>query len=107
MLTVRCTSPRPCATSWTRASKCTAVEVGCAPLHTRAPLFGRTHRPCTALTLVLRAHLTPGPCPGLSDDFMLARAYAGMRGLRIADGPDEVHLRTIGQLEVKKFKARL
>ena len=44
---------------------------------------------------------------GLSDDFMLARAYAGMRGLRIADGPDEVHLRTIGQLEVKKFKAKL
>ena len=41
---------------------------------------------------------------GVSDDTMLARAYAGMRGLRIADGPDDVHLRTIGMLEVRRFR---
>ena len=28
---------------------------------------------------------------GLSQDFPLARAYAGIRTLRFADGPDEVH----------------
>jgi acyl-CoA dehydrogenase len=29
---------------------------------------------------------------GVSDDFFLAAAYAGARSLRLADGPDEVHL---------------
>ncbi|HEX6858653.1 MAG TPA: acyl-CoA dehydrogenase family protein [Caulobacteraceae bacterium] len=37
---------------------------------------------------------------GVSDDFGLARAYAGIRALRIADGPDEVHLRSIARLEL-------
>ena len=62
---------------------------------------------CCALVVVAAATPLTAAWAGLSDDFMLARAYAGMRGLRIADGPDEVHLRTIGQLEVKKFKAKL
>lgn len=32
---------------------------------------------------------------GVSDDFILAQAWAGIRTLRIADGPDAVHLRTV------------
>ncbi|MDO1558814.1 acyl-CoA dehydrogenase family protein [Brevundimonas sp. 2R-24] len=36
---------------------------------------------------------------GVSDDFALARAYAGIRTLRLADGPDEVHRRAIARLE--------
>jgi acyl-CoA dehydrogenase len=28
---------------------------------------------------------------GVSDDFPLAAMYAGIRTLRLADGPDEVH----------------
>ena len=40
---------------------------------------------------------------GVSDDFPLAQMYAGMRTLRIADGPDEVHLRTVGRRELKKY----
>jgi len=41
---------------------------------------------------------------GLSNDFGTAAAYAGMRMLRLADGPDEVHNRTIAKLEFAKYK---
>jgi alkylation response protein AidB-like acyl-CoA dehydrogenase len=44
---------------------------------------------------------------GLSDDFGLAEAYAGMRALRIADGPDEVHLRSIARIELGRSGERL
>lgn len=36
---------------------------------------------------------------GVSDDAGLAYAYAQIRTLRIADGPDEVHARTIARME--------
>nr|XP_022343727.1 acyl-CoA dehydrogenase family member 11-like [Crassostrea virginica] len=39
---------------------------------------------------------------GLSDDFLLAAMFAWARVLRIADGPDEVHLRSISRLEYRK-----
>jgi len=37
---------------------------------------------------------------GLSQDFPLGYAFAGSRILRIADGPDEVHLETIAKIEL-------
>ena len=37
---------------------------------------------------------------GVSQDFGLAQAYAHQRTLRLADGPDEVHNRTIARLEL-------
>ena len=40
---------------------------------------------------------------GVSDDFPLAQMYAGSRTLRIADGPDEVHVRTVGRRELAKY----
>ena len=40
---------------------------------------------------------------GVSQDYGLARQYAGMRTMRLADGPDEVHNRTIARLEYKKI----
>ncbi|MGY6531328.1 acyl-CoA dehydrogenase family protein [Glycocaulis sp.] len=40
---------------------------------------------------------------GVSDDFPLASSFAGIRTLRIADGPDEVHERTIARLEMKRW----
>ncbi|MEM6413263.1 MAG: acyl-CoA dehydrogenase family protein [Pseudomonadota bacterium] len=40
---------------------------------------------------------------GVANDFGLARAYAQLRTLRLADGPDEVHCRAIARIEAKKF----
>ncbi len=42
---------------------------------------------------------------GVSSDFGLAKAYAGQRTLRLADGPDEVHARAIARLEMGKYSA--
>ena len=42
---------------------------------------------------------------GVSQDTPLARMYAGMRTLRLADGPDEVHRRTIARIELSKHQA--
>ncbi|HEY4004777.1 MAG TPA: acyl-CoA dehydrogenase family protein [Pseudonocardia sp.] len=39
---------------------------------------------------------------GLSDDFPLASFYAWARALRMADGPDEVHLRSVAREELKR-----
>ncbi|MCL4147368.1 UNVERIFIED_CONTAM: hypothetical protein GTU68_021110 [Idotea baltica] len=40
---------------------------------------------------------------GLSDDFPLSAFYVQARALRLADGPDEVHMRMISRLEFKKY----
>ena len=38
---------------------------------------------------------------GVSQDTVLASMYAGIRALRIVDGPDEVHIRDIARMEIK------
>ena len=38
---------------------------------------------------------------GVSQDTVLAAMYAGIRTLRIVDGPDEVHIRDIARMEIK------
>jgi acyl-CoA dehydrogenase len=43
---------------------------------------------------------------GVSQDFPLAFAYAGIRSLRVADGPDEVHRGTIARLELARYHAQ-
>src|SRR5699024_9709154 len=43
---------------------------------------------------------------GVTDDFPLARFWAHMRTLRLADGPDEVHRRSIARNEIKKTRGR-
>ncbi len=40
---------------------------------------------------------------GVSDDFPLAAMYAGIRTLRIADGPDEVHRMVIARRELRRY----
>src|SRR5713226_1952389 len=40
---------------------------------------------------------------GVSDEAGLARDYASMRTMRLADGPDEVHNRAIARLELRKY----
>ncbi|WP_213575308.1 acyl-CoA dehydrogenase family protein [Rhodococcus sp. USK13] len=56
-----------------------------------------------AHNVVNRAVQTYGAA-GVSDDTILARLHAITRALQIADGPNEVHLRTIARLEVKKHR---
>jgi alkylation response protein AidB-like acyl-CoA dehydrogenase len=40
---------------------------------------------------------------GVTTDAGLAKLYAGIRTLRLADGPDEVHCRAIARLEMRKY----
>jgi acyl-CoA dehydrogenase len=43
---------------------------------------------------------------GVSGDFPLAENWAHQRTLRLADGPDEVHKRTIARMELRRFEDR-
>ncbi|ALX03356.1 acyl-CoA dehydrogenase family protein [Aeromicrobium erythreum] len=43
---------------------------------------------------------------GLSQDFPLAEMFAGIRTLRFADGPDEVHKASLARAELKKYAVR-
>ncbi|PAV20683.1 hypothetical protein PNOK_0331000 [Pyrrhoderma noxium] len=57
--------------------------------------------PSMALQVVDRAIQAFG-AEGVSQDQELAAAWAGLRTLRLADGPDEVHIQQIGQRELKR-----
>jgi len=57
--------------------------------------------PAMALRVVDRAIQIHGAA-GVCQDFNLANAYAGLRTLRLADGPDEVHTDQVGRLELRK-----
>ena len=46
----------------------------------------------------------PMAAPGVSQDFGLAASWAGIRTLRLADGPDEVHNRAIARIEFAKHR---
>jgi alkylation response protein AidB-like acyl-CoA dehydrogenase len=58
--------------------------------------------PTTALKILDQAMQAFGAA-GLTTDYGLAALYANTRTLRLADGPDEVHRRTIAQLELRKY----
>jgi acyl-CoA dehydrogenase len=57
--------------------------------------------PEVALKVVDRAIQVHGG-GGVSNDFPLASMYAHLRTLRLADGPDEVHKRTIAMRELRR-----
>jgi alkylation response protein AidB-like acyl-CoA dehydrogenase len=44
---------------------------------------------------------------GVSQDTFLAGAWANVRTLRLADGPDEVHIESIAKHELQKGSPRL
>lgn len=50
------------------------------------------------LDRAIQAHGAMGVC----QDTFLAQAWAGMRTLRLADGPDEVHMAQIAKLELRR-----
>jgi acyl-CoA dehydrogenase len=57
--------------------------------------------PSVALKIIDRAIQVHGG-GGVSQEFPLAKLYAGIRTLRLADGPDEVHKMTIARAELRK-----
>ena len=59
--------------------------------------------PQMALKIIDRAIQVHGG-GGVTDDFPLASFYAHQRTLRLADGPDEVHKRTIARVELKRMR---
>ncbi len=59
--------------------------------------------PNMALRVIDRAIQVHGGA-GVSDDFPLAAMYAGIRTLRLADGPDEVHRMTIARRELRRYE---
>jgi acyl-CoA dehydrogenase len=59
--------------------------------------------PEMALRIVDRAIQVHGGA-GVTDDFPLASAYAHLRTLRLADGPDEVHNRSIARMEYGRYR---
>ncbi|XP_056005639.1 acyl-CoA dehydrogenase family member 10-like isoform X2 [Ostrea edulis] len=58
--------------------------------------------PNMALRVIDRAIQAHGG-GGLSEDFILAGMFSWARVLRLADGPDEVHLRSISRQEYRKY----
>ena len=61
----------------------------------------KVHAPNMALRIIDDAIQAHGGA-GVSQDFELAKSYAGIRTLRLADGPDEVHARSIAKAEYSK-----
>ncbi|HEY4331238.1 MAG TPA: acyl-CoA dehydrogenase family protein [Ilumatobacteraceae bacterium] len=81
-------------TAWmmdTVGNKAAAVEISAI----------KVAAPNVALKIIDRAIQVHG-AGGLSGDWPLAGMYAHMRTLRLADGPDEVHMMTIARRELRK-----
>jgi alkylation response protein AidB-like acyl-CoA dehydrogenase len=57
---------------------------------------------CRVVDMAIQAH----GGGGVTTDFGLAAIYASARTLRIADGPDEVHCRTVARLEFGRHAAK-
>ena len=66
-------------------------------------LVGNTSLDATSLALVQRLKAREDGGGGVSGDFELASAWANVRTLRFADGPDEVHNRAIARAEFGKY----
>jgi acyl-CoA dehydrogenase len=56
---------------------------------------------CNVIDRAIQVHGAAGVC----DDFPLARLYSWHRAMRLFDGPDEVHMRTIARAEIGKEKS--
>ncbi|MDC0661168.1 acyl-CoA dehydrogenase family protein [Marinobacter sp. SS21] len=59
--------------------------------------------PSMALKVIDRAIQVHGGA-GVSQDSFLAEAWAKVRTLRLADGPDEVHLDSVAKLELRQYR---
>ena len=60
--------------------------------------------PSTVEKIVDKANQANGAA-GVGQDTPLAGLWAGARTLRLADGPDEVHKRSLAHRELKKYRS--
>jgi acyl-CoA dehydrogenase len=85
--------------AWTidqKGNKAAAIEV--AQIKSVAPQVA-----CDVIDRAIQVHGAAGVC----DDFPLARLYSWHRAMRLFDGPDEVHMRSIARAELGKEKSAL
>ena len=75
-------------------------EVGARGAHTEIQAI-KIATPSTVQWILDKAIQVHG-AGGLSQDFPLANAYASIRTLRFADGPDEVHKNSLAKAEIRK-----
>lgn len=61
--------------------------------------------PSMAATVIDRAMQIHG-AGGLTDDYFLAEAFTYARQIRLADGPDQVHMSSLGKQLVKRYAAQ-
>jgi acyl-CoA dehydrogenase len=54
---------------------------------------------------VIDKAITAHGAGGISQDFPLAMLWANARSLRFADGPDEVHKRSLARRELRRYRA--
>ena len=93
-----------------RAAAAAGAEDGLADGHGRQQ--GRAHRDPGdqdrhARTVVRTSSTGRSRCTargGVSQDFPLAELWAAARTLRLADGPDEVHKRSLARRELKRYQ---
>jgi len=76
-----------------------ALDAGGAKAARKQIAMIKVVAPNMALAVIDRAIQIHGAA-GVSQDFPLAKAWAGMRTLRLADGPDDVHLEAIAKQEL-------
>ncbi|MDI6912322.1 acyl-CoA dehydrogenase family protein [Nocardioides sp.] len=79
-------------------------RVGAKGAHTEISAI-KVVAPAMAARVVDRAIQAHGAA-GVTGDTVLAYSYAILRGLRIADGPDEVHRRTLARHELQRSASR-
>jgi acyl-CoA dehydrogenase len=85
--------------AWTidqKGNKAAAVEV--AQIKSVAPQVA-----CDVIDRAIQVH----GAAGISDDFPLARLYSWHRAMRLFDGPDEVHMRSIARAELGRERSTL
>ena len=58
---------------------------------------------CNVIDRAIQVH----GAAGVSDDTVLARLYGWHRAMRLFDGPDEVHIRSIARAELGREKSPL
>jgi acyl-CoA dehydrogenase len=78
-----------------------AIDAGGAKAARKQIAMIKVVAPNMALAVIDRAIQVHGG-GGVSQDFPLAKAWASVRTLRLADGPDEVHLESIAKQELSE-----